>query len=259
MAICKSSEPRLNKLRERYRKARRNNADESWMNLSPPPAIIANMRLPCCGQAPPPESQDSEPSHCADASISPEDKRAILWLAELFDQIGSKRLRVAMDVELDHLRQHHLQVSRACFQRLKIHQSLDDGSLRRTERRARRDIAAERSRALYSNPRSRFAPLPTGTISVRALRKSTWCNMMAVIPVVFCMHVRCDRCLYGLDRDAGGARTKPRTMSLPPWNTSVRICRFRSWDLTRTMAVNSSTMSWCAIATMNSSLSPAGA
>ena len=47
-----------------------------------------------------------------------DDKRAILWLAELFDQIGSKRLRVAMDNELDHLRAH-LDVSRACFKRLK--------------------------------------------------------------------------------------------------------------------------------------------
>ena len=29
-----------------------------------------------------------------------EDKRAVLWLAELFDQISSKRLRAAMDTEL---------------------------------------------------------------------------------------------------------------------------------------------------------------
>ncbi len=48
-----------------------------------------------------------------------EDKRAVLWLAEVFDQIGSTRLRAAMDVELQHLRrQRHLQVSRDCFTHL---------------------------------------------------------------------------------------------------------------------------------------------
>lgn len=50
---------------------------------------------------------------------TPEDKRAVLWLAELFDGIGSKRLRVAMDNELAHLRrQRHLQVSPICYQHL---------------------------------------------------------------------------------------------------------------------------------------------
>lgn len=50
---------------------------------------------------------------------TPEDKRAVLWLAELFDCIGSKRLRVAMNNELVHLRrQRHLQVSATCYQHL---------------------------------------------------------------------------------------------------------------------------------------------
>jgi hypothetical protein len=50
---------------------------------------------------------------------TPEDERAVLWLAELFDLIGSKRLRVAMDNELSKLRQQkHLQVSRACYHHL---------------------------------------------------------------------------------------------------------------------------------------------
>ena len=52
---------------------------------------------------------------------SPEDKRAVLWLAELFDQIGSKRLRAAMDVELAQLYQHkQLRVTRRCYQHLQI-------------------------------------------------------------------------------------------------------------------------------------------
>ncbi len=50
---------------------------------------------------------------------TPEDQRAVLWLAELFDGIGSKRLRVAMNNELVSLRQQkHLHVSRACYQHL---------------------------------------------------------------------------------------------------------------------------------------------
>jgi hypothetical protein len=50
---------------------------------------------------------------------TPEDQRAVLWLAELFDGIGSKRLRVAMNNELVHLRrQRHLQVSATCHHHL---------------------------------------------------------------------------------------------------------------------------------------------
>lgn len=50
---------------------------------------------------------------------TPEDKRMVLWLVELFDFIGSKRLRVAMDNELPNLRQHrHLQVSAQGYQHL---------------------------------------------------------------------------------------------------------------------------------------------
>ena len=43
-----------------------------------------------------------------------EDKRAVFWLADVFDHVGSKRLRVAMDNELATLRRHkHLRVSAA--------------------------------------------------------------------------------------------------------------------------------------------------
>ncbi len=48
-----------------------------------------------------------------------EDRQAVLWLVELFDDIGSKRLRIAMDNELANLRRnHHLTVSRTCYQHL---------------------------------------------------------------------------------------------------------------------------------------------
>ena len=47
------------------------------------------------------------------------DQRAVLWLVELFDAIGSKRLRVAMNTELPNLRRRgHLQVSRTTYQHL---------------------------------------------------------------------------------------------------------------------------------------------
>jgi hypothetical protein len=48
-----------------------------------------------------------------------EDQRTLLQLVALFDDIGSKRLRVALDNELPHLRRNgHLKVSRACYQHL---------------------------------------------------------------------------------------------------------------------------------------------
>lgn len=48
-----------------------------------------------------------------------EDRQSVLWLADLFDDIGSKRLRSAMDNELPNLRRHqHLKVGRACYQHL---------------------------------------------------------------------------------------------------------------------------------------------
>jgi hypothetical protein len=65
-----------------------------------------------------------------------EDKRWALWLAELFDFICSKRLRVAMDVELPELRrQGHLQVSAKCFQPLLEISASTMDRFRRAERR----------------------------------------------------------------------------------------------------------------------------
>jgi hypothetical protein len=48
-----------------------------------------------------------------------EDRQAILWLVELFDDIGSKRLRVALNNELANLRRNkHLKVSRTRYRHL---------------------------------------------------------------------------------------------------------------------------------------------
>lgn len=48
-----------------------------------------------------------------------EDQQAVFWLVELFDDIGSKRLRAAMDTELPALRRNrHLRVTRTGYQHL---------------------------------------------------------------------------------------------------------------------------------------------
>ena len=48
-----------------------------------------------------------------------EDQHWVFWFVELFDDIGSKRLRAAMDNELPTLRRHgHLKISRVCYRHL---------------------------------------------------------------------------------------------------------------------------------------------
>lgn len=50
---------------------------------------------------------------------TPEDQRALLGLVKLFDDIGSKRSRMAQNTELPHLRRNsHLKVSRTGYQHL---------------------------------------------------------------------------------------------------------------------------------------------
>lgn len=68
-----------------------------------------------------------------------EDARAIVQLAEWFDEISSRRLRAVMDVELATLRRAgHLQVSARCFERLqRISASTMDRLRARRGRRGR--------------------------------------------------------------------------------------------------------------------------
>lgn len=64
------------------------------------------------------------------------DKRAVCWLAELFDQIGSRRLRVAMDSELANLRGlKHLKVSSDCYEHLCVISASTMDRMRSSERR----------------------------------------------------------------------------------------------------------------------------
>jgi hypothetical protein len=66
-----------------------------------------------------------------------EDKKAVLWLAELFDLISSQRLRAAMNVELKQLIQKgYLRITAACFKRLKRISPATMDRFRRSERRS---------------------------------------------------------------------------------------------------------------------------
>ena len=120
MVTCKLPEPFLTKLRDRYRKARKKERGRILDDFVATTGyhrkhVIALLRGKRRHRNP------QTPIHRVRRRIYlAEDKRAVLWLAELFDQIGSKRLRAAMDVELEQLRrQQHLDVSRTCFLRLK--------------------------------------------------------------------------------------------------------------------------------------------
>lgn len=118
MAICRPSEQYLNKLRERYQRARKKERgrilDEfvatTGYHRKHAVALLRGKR-----RHRNPKIPIRRLRRCIYLA---EDKRAVLWLAELFDQISSKRLRAAMNVELDTL-QCHLEVSAACFKRLK--------------------------------------------------------------------------------------------------------------------------------------------
>ena len=137
MSICKPSEQYLNQLRNRYRKATKKQRGRILDEFVETTGYhrkhaIALLRGKRCHRNP-----KMPISHPRRRVYLAEDKRAILWLAELFDQISSKRLRVAMDVELEHLRQqHHLHVSAACFKRLKAISPSTMDRFRHTERRA---------------------------------------------------------------------------------------------------------------------------
>lgn len=137
MATCKPSEPYLSKLRERYQKACKKErskildefVDTTGYHRKHAIALLRGKRS---------HRNPKLPSRRLRRRIYlAEDKRAVLWFAELFDQIGSKRLRSPMNVELENLRrQKHLQVSRACFTRLKQISPSTMDRFRRTERRA---------------------------------------------------------------------------------------------------------------------------
>jgi hypothetical protein len=109
----------LARLRKRYRRARKK--EQSTMldefvattgyHRNHAAALLAGRRQ---------WRDPTQPIHRQRRTIySAEDQQAVFCLISLFDDIGSKRLRAAMDTELANLRRNkHLRVSRSCYAHL---------------------------------------------------------------------------------------------------------------------------------------------
>ena len=137
MSTCKPSEQYLTKLRERYHKARKKQRGKILDEFVETTGYHRKYAMALLRGKPQPRNPKTPSPRVRRRIYLAEDKRTVLWLAELFDQIGSKRLRSAMNVELENLRrQKHLQVSRACFKRLQQISPSTMDRFRRTEHRA---------------------------------------------------------------------------------------------------------------------------
>ena len=134
MATCQVPEAYLNKLRERYRKAPKKERGTILDELVATTGYHRKHAIALLRGKRRHRNPQTPIRRLRRRIYLAEDKRAVLWLAALFDEISSKRLRVAMDVELDHLRDD-LDVSRACFQRLRQISPSTMDRFRRTERR----------------------------------------------------------------------------------------------------------------------------
>jgi hypothetical protein len=137
MSVCKPSEQYLHQLRKRYRKATKKQCgrllDErvatTGYHRKHALALLRGKRQHRNRQVP--------LRHPRQRIYTDEDIRAVLGLAELFDEIGSKRLRAAMDVELQTLYQRqYLEVCYACFKRPQVLSPASMDRLRHAERRA---------------------------------------------------------------------------------------------------------------------------
>ena len=137
MALYKPSEQYLTKLRERYRKARKKDRGKILDEFVATTGYHRKHAIALlCGRR---HHRDPQtPIRRTGRKIYlAEDKKVILWLADIFDQISSQRLRSAMSVELDALRRHrHLKISTACFKRLKVISPATMDRFRRSERRS---------------------------------------------------------------------------------------------------------------------------
>ena len=128
MSICKASEQYLHQLRQRYRKATKKQpgrildefVETTGYHRKHAIALLRGRRQHRNRQVP--------IRHSRQRIYTDEDKRAVLWLAELFDQIGSKRQRAAIDVELKAIYRTILARECGLFQAFTTHQSRDDGS-----------------------------------------------------------------------------------------------------------------------------------
>ena len=123
-----------------------------------------------------------------------EDVRAVVWLAEVFDQVSSKRLRAALDTELANVvKRGHLKVSRACFRRLQTISASTIDRLRRAYsardvRRTTRGGTKPGSLLKSQIPIRTFADWNDAKRSFgngRASPRLTWFSTMGAIPAGF--------------------------------------------------------------------------
>jgi hypothetical protein len=139
MAICKPSEQYLNQLRKRYRKATKKQRGHSLNEFVETTGYHRKHAIALLRGKRKHRNRHVPIRHPRQRIYTDEDKRAVLWLADLFDEIGSKRLRAAMDENLATLYQRHdLRVSRACFKRLQVISPATMARLRHSERRVPR-------------------------------------------------------------------------------------------------------------------------
>ena len=137
MSICKPSKPYLTKLQERYRQARKKQRGKILDEFVATTGYHRKHAIALLRGTRKHHSHQVPIRHPRQRIYTDEDKRAILWLSELFDYIGSKRLRIAMNNELENLRhQRHVQVSAACFCRLQVISPATMDRLRHAERRS---------------------------------------------------------------------------------------------------------------------------
>jgi len=136
MSICKPSEQYLNQLRKRYRKATKKQRGRILDELVATTACHRKHAIALLRGKRQYRNRQVPIHRPRQRIYTDEDKRAVLWLAQLFDEIGSKRLRAAMDVELQTLYQRqYLQVCRACFKHLQVISPATMDRLRHAERR----------------------------------------------------------------------------------------------------------------------------
>ncbi|HEX7577839.1 MAG TPA: integrase, partial [Verrucomicrobiae bacterium] len=134
MATCKVPESYLTKLCERYRKARKKDRGKILDELVATTGYHRKHAVALLRGKRRHRNPKTPIRRLRRRIYLAEDKRAVLWLAELFDQISSQRLRAAMNAELEHVRAD-LEVSRACFRRLQRISPSTMDRFRRTERR----------------------------------------------------------------------------------------------------------------------------
>jgi hypothetical protein len=137
MSICKPSEEYLNQLRKRYRQATKKQRGRILDELVETTGYHRKHAIALLRGKRQHRNRHVPIRRPRQRIYTDEDKRAVLWLADLFNEIGSKRLRAAMDVELATLYQrHYLHVCRACFKRLQVISPSTMDRLRHSERRA---------------------------------------------------------------------------------------------------------------------------